>query len=675
MPVDALAQDGHEVVVTQRSGIIDILQIAEGVESQETNPARAANLVFTKLEGKISKNFNGWLRFSITNGDLRDSVFVVQDRADNNLIFQLYEKSGSGSWCRVSNNGHIRFPVHVFGRAVIVPKGTTGQYLLRFRRNSYESLTFLGIIPFHLQYDGGKNHILVFLAIALATIAVYHFSIYLLSKVRMYLIHGLYSSFMAVFVVTANPWLYYWVSGFVSIKYLFDINLISSVLAAGAYGQFVYEFFDAESSYPKLRKWNFGFLALTVACIVFITYIQARYNAYFISRDTTVGFCFLSFVAITVFLFVTFRRQVKADYFLVVGSIALWGSILFGIYILYTSYYTDIFFIIGIGSTIEILIFALGIGYKLQQETRARMLQQARINEDLEVKVAQRTLQIQEQNEEIATQNEELISQSEELITQRDQLANQNKVIETQNVQLADYAKKLESTVAERTREIERKAKQITEFAFITAHNLRGPLARMKGLSDLIQRKLVAPEELDIMLNSLVINLDEMDGVIHNMQETLELQQMEISDWSKLQLKTKFEEIVNRMPVSEIGNISVNIPSDLFLYTSPEYLERIVVELIGNAVKFANPGVIPKIKVTAKYANGKTTIRIEDNGLGIDMHHCKDKLFKMYQRFHLDVSGKGTGLYMVRTLVTKLGGDISVNSTPLKGTTFELVFE
>ena len=95
MPVDALAQDGHEVVVTQRSGIIDILQIAEGVESQETNPARAANLVFTKLEGKISKNFNGWLRFSITNGDLRDSVFVVQDRADNNLLFSALGQSES----------------------------------------------------------------------------------------------------------------------------------------------------------------------------------------------------------------------------------------------------------------------------------------------------------------------------------------------------------------------------------------------------------------------------------------------------------------------------------------------------------------------------------------------------------------------------------------------------
>lgn len=86
---------------------------------------------------------------------------------------------------------------------------------------------------------------------------------------------------------------------------------------------------------------------------------------------------------------------------MVLGSETEFSSILLGIYILYATYYANVFLLIAGGSVIEILIFALGIGHKLQQEAKDRVKQQVKINLELEEKVSACTRQIQEQKEEI----------------------------------------------------------------------------------------------------------------------------------------------------------------------------------------------------------------------------------------------------------------------------------
>ena len=65
---------------------------------------------------------------------------------------------------------------------------------------------------------------------------------------------------------------------------------------------------------------------------------------------------------------------------------------------------------------------------------------------------------------------------------------------------------------------------------------------------------------------------------------------------------------------------------------------------------------------------------MRDNGIGIDLKQFGNKLFTLYQRFHLDVEGKGLGLYLVRTQVNALNGSIDVNSKPGQGATFTVSF-
>ena len=64
-----------------------------------------------------------------------------------------------------------------------------------------------------------------------------------------------------------------------------------------------------------------------------------------------------------------------------------------------------------------------------------------------------------------------------------------------------------------------------------------------------------------------------------------------------------------------------------------------------------------------------------DNGIGIDTERHKDKLFKLYQRFHDNPDGKGLGLYLIKSQIETLGGTIEIESKVDVGTTFIIKFK
>jgi len=65
---------------------------------------------------------------------------------------------------------------------------------------------------------------------------------------------------------------------------------------------------------------------------------------------------------------------------------------------------------------------------------------------------------------------------------------------------------------------------------------------------------------------------------------------------------------------------------------------------------------------------------VKDNGKGIDLGKVKDKIFLLYQRFDLEVEGKGLGLFMAKTQVEAMGGKIMIESEVDKGSSFIVTF-
>lgn len=129
-------------------------------------------------------------------------------------------------------------------------------------------------------------------------------------------------------------------------------------------------------------------------------------------------------------------------------------------------------------------------------------------------------LKLSEQNDELTALNEEIRSQQEEVMAQRDSLAEKNLEIEKINQKLAEVNESLEQIVDQRTKVLKEQNKKLSEYAFINAHNLRAPLARVMGLVNLLLDK-PQPEEQPIILNHLKKSSEDLDTVVKSIRDTI----------------------------------------------------------------------------------------------------------------------------------------------------------
>jgi light-regulated signal transduction histidine kinase (bacteriophytochrome) len=93
--------------------------------------------------------------------------------------------------------------------------------------------------------------------------------------------------------------------------------------------------------------------------------------------------------------------------------------------------------------------------------------------------------------------------------------------------------------------------------------------------------------------------------------------------------------------------------------------------LVGNAIKYQNPGV-PRIHISvAMNDEKKWMFSVKDNGLGIDPQYF-ERIFGMFQRLHKreEFAGTGIGLAICKKIAERHGGSISVESQPGEGSTF-----
>jgi signal transduction histidine kinase len=116
----------------------------------------------------------------------------------------------------------------------------------------------------------------------------------------------------------------------------------------------------------------------------------------------------------------------------------------------------------------------------------------------------------------------------------------------------------------------------------------------------------------------------------------------------------------------------MNAPFVLF---NAAYLESVFLNLFTNAIKYKSTKRKLKIDIVSIADKDFIILKFKDNGIGIDTEKYKDKLFKLYQRFHDVPDGKGLGLYLVKSQLEALGGSIDVESEVDKGTTFIIKFK
>lgn len=95
---------------------------------------------------------------------------------------------------------------------------------------------------------------------------------------------------------------------------------------------------------------------------------------------------------------------------------------------------------------------------------------------------------------------------------------------------------------------------------------------------------------------------------------------------------------------------------------------------MSNAIKYRSEERVLQVHISCdRSPEGNTVITFSDNGLGMDLQKIGSNIFKLYKRFHTDKKGRGIGLYLVKSHVEAMDGQIEVDSTVNKGTKFTII--
>ena len=214
------------------------------------------------------------------------------------------------------------------------------------------------------------------------------------------------------------------------------------------------------------------------------------------------------------------------------------------------------------------------------------------------------------------------------------------------------------------------KKAELDTLIYRTPHDLRGPVATLKGLSDLMQAEN-QNEHLHDYLLKLQKTLDELDNRLHNLMEITNIKEITIAK-TKINFQQIFEEIcLNLWQVPKHNQIPIitDFSGVKDFYSDVNLLKIILHNLLSNAMQFARPNVEPYVMLRIQQNQEHLKIEVEDNGEGINPE-ALPKIYNMFFRASENSKGAGLGLYLLKNALDKLGGTIQVESKVGRGCKF-----
>ncbi|MBU6239753.1 MAG: HAMP domain-containing histidine kinase [Planctomycetes bacterium] len=210
-----------------------------------------------------------------------------------------------------------------------------------------------------------------------------------------------------------------------------------------------------------------------------------------------------------------------------------------------------------------------------------------------------------------------------------------------------------------------------SNFIDAVTHELKTPIASLKLYLQTLHRRPVEGEQRIEFYRTMMEDVDRLDRLINQLLDVARLQQKQNDpappEWIDL-------DAVIRQFVTELTTQN-SIPADsvrLQVATCEILAHRVDAEilirnLMENAIKYA--GKPPEIDIELKYSDGFATLSVSDNGTGVP-RHLRRKIFQRFYRAGDELerrqSGTGLGLFLVRSIVQRLKGNVRVVDVPRK---------
>jgi signal transduction histidine kinase/CheY-like chemotaxis protein len=221
------------------------------------------------------------------------------------------------------------------------------------------------------------------------------------------------------------------------------------------------------------------------------------------------------------------------------------------------------------------------------------------------------------------------------------------------------------------------KAKSI--FLANMSHDIRTPIHVILGNSDVLSSELADRKSIK-KIKSIISSGKILLSLINNILDFSKIESGKIElncrsvSFSALikDLDLFFQNTIKNKHVDLIFSVDDNVPDSLIL--DPDYIKRILVNIISNAVKVTENGYV-KVVVSCVERNKSDyidlLIKVEDTGIGIE----KSEIYKIFKPFEQvnNITGTGLGLSIAKEIVCKMGGDISVESKLGEGSVFNIL--
>lgn len=238
--------------------------------------------------------------------------------------------------------------------------------------------------------------------------------------------------------------------------------------------------------------------------------------------------------------------------------------------------------------------------------------------------------------------------------------------------------KRVEAAIEQKAAELSRSNAELEQFAFVASHDLQEPLRKILAFGDRLKTRLegaLAPESkeyLDRMQNAaarmrtLIDDLLTFSRVIRRSEPFANVDLEGVMKGVMGDLEVRIERTGAQVEVGKLPTLEAD----------PVQMHQLLLNLLGNALKFQTSGAKPVVKIGSRnyttISGGEyCEISVQDNGIGFDEKYM-DKIFAVFQRLHgrNEYEGTGVGLAVCRRITDRHHGTITAKSKPGEGATF-----
>ncbi len=230
--------------------------------------------------------------------------------------------------------------------------------------------------------------------------------------------------------------------------------------------------------------------------------------------------------------------------------------------------------------------------------------------------------------------------------------------------------------------ELEQVEANQAQFIHVATHELRSPLAVSQSLVRNVVKGYAGPltEKQQYIFSRISAQLDSLESLVNDLLDLAASKAPGAAvDEGQVALNGSVGRVVLLLqPRAEEKGVELSYHAcrnELVVWATEEGLDRILVNLVGNAVKYTPPG--GQVTVGICGSDDEISATVTDTGIGIPpeaLPHLFEEFYRAPNARATNIVGTGLGLAIVKKLVERYRGKIEVESTPGKGTTITVVF-